>query len=700
MNGSRFLARMLVAQLLSLCLAAGVVRAETEELDAVLEPDPQEAVEPAPHPEGERQVEALEQKGGWLGYSFVEKDGYGGRAMEYGLVRSSRSGGVFYRNLQQDSNLELEGNFLNQHDYHGDLLVDYRGDYRLHLRTESLYHNLDREILFSPAFRFGRTDAATLADYRSVQDAPQDYGIGVVQDWAEFRYRLHNYPMHLNLGYWSLVREGSRQQRFADTSFEGSPNTVYAERRDVEQHIREGRLGVDAHLGPVDVIYDFRARFFKDKNPVPVAEYVDRNNVQGQAERVGGLHQHNEDPDSRFLSHTVKLHTSLTGGVVATASYSVERRENLSRLTDTTGFKHAKVHLQNGAGDLVYTPSKEYSLALKYRRQELDHDNHTLTSNNFVDQVQTLRPSMDITRDIFSATLSYRPARELSLTGEYRGRFTHRDNVSDLPSPATWALPEHSETHTGTLSAYWRPVRGARTSASYGYATTENPSYGASAQKRHEGKLFAGYTRNNSWGATANAVVRREWNDEVERSLVDFPLTPLSYTAYPLTSRERRSENSNLGVWWAPLPGLTLGANYVYLHTHVDQAVLFTGVAAGSEAASEFTSRSHVYGVNATYTVTEALDLSLALQQVKSRSDFTPEAVTFSASADTSGIREITRQKTFITSVSARGEYRFTPAISSIVEYSLRDYDEKNPEFNSGNGTVHAVVASVAAKWD
>ena len=79
---------------------------------------------------------------------------------------------------------------------------------------------------------------------------------------------------------------------------------------------------------------------------------------------------------------------------------------------------------------------------------------------------------------------------------------------------------------------------------------------------------------------------------------------------------------------------------------------------------------------------------------------FQPQGAVFTAvPGDTSGIAEITRQDTVISSVSGRGEYRFTRQFSSSVEYTLQDYNEKNPVYSAYNGTVHAVVAYLKAKW-
>ncbi|MBU5613101.1 hypothetical protein [Geomonas azotofigens] len=667
---------------------------------AAEEPAAQPPVEGAPLPEDERQVEVLEQKGGSLGYNFVFGDDYRGRAMEYGFLKSSRNGGLFYRHMEKDTNLELEGFYLNENDYHADLLMDYKGDYRLHLRTESLYHNLDRELLFSPSFTSGRTDAPTPATYTAVQDPVANYGVSVVQDRADFRYRLHNFPLHVNLGYWRYVKEGTIQQRFADTAFEGATNFIYAQRRGVDQQVQEGRVGLDSHLGPVDLVYDFKVRYFEDRLPTPVQAYEIRNHFNGAEDFRGGVRQHNENPDSSFFSHTIKLHTSLAGGLVGSGSYSFEQRENLSELTDTTGARHMKSYLQNAAGDLIYTPSREYSFAVKYRRQEIDHNKRDPLNNTaFADPVIAAKAPIETTRDLVTGTISYRPTLHLALVGEYRGDFLRRNNVTELPTEMTWGLPESTSTHTGSLSAYYRPVKGLRSSATYSYASADHPAYGASFQNRHEAKLLATYTLNNRWGLTSHAIFRRDQNDEVRKYLVNYPFEPLSFSLAPITSRSTNSENANIGAWWVPFRGLTVGANYSYLHQEVEQGVFFTGVVVGSEAASQFSSRSHVYGVNANYTLSEKSDLAVAAQQIRSSAAFTPSDTSFSLTSSTDGIKEITAQNTVITSLSARGEYRFTSALSTTLEYTFNDYNELKSAYQSYSGTVHAIVAALAAKW-
>lgn len=700
----------IISPLILLLLTAGSAAA-AEPWESSQEPGPVlTAAESAVRQEDERQVETHEAKGGFLGYSFVGGEGYGGRAEPYGYLRSSKSGGLYYKNLQKDQNLDLEGSFLNEKDYHGDLVLDYRGDYRLHLRTESLFHNLSRELLFTPDFRSGRTDLATPSDalyQASQQDARVNYGISFAQDLAAFRYRVHDFPLHVNLGYWRLVKQGTEQQRFADASFEGPVNTVFAQSRAVDRQTHEGSFGIDAHLGWVDLIYDLRVRYFEDRLATPTSDYiarnsVSRNGVDGAPERLGGVQQHNEDPDSRFISHTVKLHSSIAGGLVGSASYSLGERENLSNLTDTTGARHMKAIQQNAAGDLVYTPRPGYTMALKYRRQEIDNDDRgPISSINFVDPVQVVKQQMDLTKDVVIGTVTYRPVRVFSITGEYRGEFLKRTNVSALPTLTTWALPENTETHTGSVSLLYRPAKGMRISGKYGYATTDHPSYGTSFEQKHQGEFLATYTSGSNWGVTGNAVIRRESNDHVEHFLVNAPFAdPVTYTASAPLSRERRTENVNFSCWVAPLPQLTLTANYAFLYNRVEQGVLFTGVFEGSEAATDFVNHSHVYSLNGSYTFNDKLDLSLMLQQIRSSAVFSPDPVNFAVvPGSTEGIRTITEQHSVINTVSTRCQYRFTRELSSSLEYTLREYRESNPAFAGYNGTVYAIAAYLTTNW-
>lgn len=633
--------------------------------------------------------------GGFAGYRFLTIDSYGGRAAEYEYLHSNPSLGADYSSLGKDLKYEMEGSFLNDKDYHGDLLFDYAGDYRFHLRTESLFHNLDREDLFSPApFTLGA------AVYNASIDPTAPFGIRVEQDLATFRYKIHDYPFHLNLGYWRIFKEGSRQLIYADQAFEGTSNTIFSRARAVDRQTHEGTAGFDTHLGPIDLIYTFRIRQFEDNAGIPSDFFAARPEF-GQPNvivRNAGNQQHNEDPDSRFVSHTVKLHTSLAGGIVGAASYTYGKRENLSRLSDIRGADQTSAALQNVAGDFIYTPCKEFTLALKYRLQEVDNSNPATISSVFASpSTIEVRPSLDTRKDVITATFSARPHNLLTFKGEYKGTFLHRDNVNNGNVLLSWKdVPENSETHKGTFTVLSRPLKGLRIKALYGYSATDHPSYGNSSGERHEGQFLVSYSSLNRWGATANYQIARELNDQIERSTITS-VSPLTFNFnLPPLSRDKRANNFTASLWLTPFEKFTITGSYSLLRNRIDQGVFFTVVNTDSRDLTNYTTQAQLFSINGVYHIDEKLDLSLALQQVRSFSEFDPVFNTYTA-GDTSGIKDISRTKTVESSISARADYHLTKNLNCICDYTFKDYDEKNSTLF--NGTVQAVMVYLSSKW-
>ena len=630
----------------------------------------------------------------FAGYRFLQVDGSGGRAAEYDYLHSGPTFGGMYNRVGNDFNFLLDGNYLNDKDYFGDLLADYRGEYRFHLRTESLFHNLDHEKL---------EDKFSGTGYQSNDlDPGGHYGERVEQDEASFRYKLHNFPLHINLGYWRLLRDGSSQLRFSDTMFGYSgTNTVNAMARRLNQETHEGDFGFDAHLGFVDLVYTFQIREFNDNIATPTYNYTSRTPVDPANPALpGGLQQHNEDPDSRYIAHTVKIHTSLDGGIVGAASYSYGTRENRSTLTDIQGASQGRDTLQNAAGDFVYIPCKEFSLALKFRHQEIDRDNPATLFSLVDSSTLSIRPSLDTQRDTITATVSVRATNTLTFKGEYKGDFLHRDNTAFWNEPLAQVsqnLPENSSVHKGTVTVLSRPLKGLSLKAQYNYSVTDNPSYGNSFGEKHEGNLFASYNSPNRWGATANYRLARENNDQLTVST--FASTSFDPIANPIT-RNKSTDNATVSLWYTPIERLTISGSYGFLRAKTDQGVLFQDQPTAPPAAfanTNYTTQAQIYSLTGVFHYNKKLDLSMSLQQIYSFSDLSPESSDFANNGNTANIEQISNTKTVESSISFRAEYHFTKNFSSILDYSYRDYDEKIQRLF--NGTVQSVSAYMSAKW-
>ncbi|ACM21254.1 outer membrane channel, putative [Geotalea daltonii FRC-32] len=630
---------------------------------------------------------------GYTGYRFLTIDNYGGRASKYNYLHSGIIGGASYNRLGQDLKFTLDGNYLNDKDYYGDLNFDYAGEYRFHLRTEALFHNTTGEILFSEPIDF-----PGIAYIPHQDSSLTGYGLKTEQDSASLRYKIHDFPLHVNLGYWRMVKEGTSQIRFADIAFEGTLNNFFARSRSVNRETHEGKIGFDTHLGPIDLIYNFQIRQFINKAEQLRDNYVERN-VFGSIHR-SGIQEHNEDTDSRYFAHTVKLHTSLAGGLVGAGSYTYGKRDNLSRLNDTTGADQTSANLHNYAGDLVYTPFKELSLGFKYRRQEVENRNpSTITNSFFINNILAVRPSIGTEKDVILATLLFRPTNQLTVKGEYKGEFLHRNLVHYLDETLNWYLNENESTHKGSISVISRPLKGLRVTARYGYTSTDHPSYGTSFAQKHEGELTSNYNLSGRLGFTASYRNSRELNDEMQRRVISSSTPPVEYAQFsPLLSRDKTTRNFTTAAWFSPFPKLTITASYGFLQNDMDQGLMFSITGDGSLAASNYRSASHLYSLGTAYRFTEKADLSLTLQEVHSLSEFKPENKTFpDPYGYTSGITELSRSKTVETSFSARGNYRFTRNLTCSMEYMLQDYYDKF--YSQFDGTVHSITAYVSAKW-
>lgn len=626
------------------------------------------------------------------GYRFVDVSREGRRAAEYDRLRSSGAGRFTAGSVGRDLKLVVEGEYLNTKDYNASLLFDYKGYYRLNLRTEALYHNLDHETPHVPI----ATDL----------NPADEYGMYVRQDSVNFRYKFHDYPIHLNLGHWMLVRDGYSQLRFSDYGFDESPdpadldannqdrrNRLLFRTRPVKNHTQEGTIGFDAHLGPVNILYTFLIRQLDDGIAPPGFQFAPRYGENGALIRSAGLLQHNTTPESRYYSHTAKLYTSLTGGIIGSASYSYGKRDNQSSLTTVAGADQTSNTLQNVAGDFVYTPCQWFSFSVKYRHQEIDRDTPSVVQvPSLSNPLVGVRSGMDTRRDVVSANFSLRPNTILTVNGEYRGDFLQRSNTgTDVDR---WRLPDTTSSNRGTMTLLYRPFKGMRLRALYAYTATDSPSYGTEAENRHEGNILASYTMAGRWGISASYKIVRENNDHITQDVTTFDDPPLHGTL--TLPRDRRSVHGAASVWFAPLEPLMVSVSAGYLRDHSDQAILLSRFLLGGYAGTQYTSEAQIVSLNASYRFTERVDLSLALQQVRSLSDFKPEDTTADG-ISTFLIRDVSRAKTIENSLSARVNYHLSRLVSCGLDYSYRDYDNKLSSLYEGN--VHQVTALVRAKW-
>lgn len=628
------------------------------------------------------------------GYRFVTPVDNARAAAPYLRLKGGLMGGIAAGSIAPDLKVSGAATVINEDDYHAELLLDGGGAYRFNLESQALWHNLLTEQL-SP------TGTVVTQDL----NPGQEYGLRVSTHQMEGRVRLGNNPFHLSLGYWELHREGVQQSRFSDHYFNDPASSVRSVANQVDQVTREGTIGLDGMFGPLGVAYTFRIRDFIDQS----GPYRNTFNSSAGGTLLPGNQVYAATPDNRVISHTVKLYSDMSGGVQGAAAYTLLQRENNGGTGDAHPSSAPQDTVQAVSGDIRYTPLKELSFALKYRHQQIDRQSPDTISYSFASipasgtipgtmtttpGVLLVRPSSDYREDSIAASLTYQPRSSTQLRLEYRAQREARLGLPDSQHPDAPQARYDDErlTHTGKITASWKPVNGTKLKAIYSYASCDNPAYTASFSQQHAAQLFATITPGHRWGVTASYLGKYE-NVEHQGRVT----TTSSVLTLP---RETVASSANTSIWFAPLSRLTVTTSYSFLDNATHQSLLFSNLSADSRVAADYRSFAHVYGIDAVYAVSEQIDFGVSLQQVHSTSRFSVPLAQFTDANNqfysTAGITELTASRASETGLATRLDWRITPRYGVVLEYNLRRYSLGS---DSGDGSLHTVMTLLSGHW-
>lgn len=630
------------------------------------------------------------------GYRYLDSSAKGFAASPYSKLKSDPIWGLSAGTLGSDLKLSVAATVINIDDYHAEIFFDGGGAYRFHLESEALWHNLLTEQL--PPATAGLVTTKNLAP-------GTDYGIRFSTHGADAKVRLGNNPLHLSIGYWELNRKGNVQTIFSDFSSFDNSNTLLSTVSGKDQTTREGTLGIDGQFGSLGVAYAFRIRDFSDQSTVN--RYNFASTAGGAA--TPGNQAISVTPDNQTTSHTIKLYSDMSGGLSGAAAYSYLQRKNNGGDGDARPSSVPRDTIHIASGDLRYTPFKELSFALKYRHQQIDRESPetittafaTIPTTGTIPATMTstpgvllVHPSSDSIRDTLILSSAYQPDPSSQIRLEYRAELESRSELQNRLEPDDPAIREKDsrQTHTGKVTAFWKPLNGIKLTALYSYADCDNPAYSSSFSQQHTGQFIATLNRSKRWGATSSYLGRYETTDNnvVARDTESRLTLP----------RENLNTSLNTSIWFTPMSRLTVTSSYSYLENDSNQTVLFSRRFADSLAASNYKASAHIYGIDAVYALTEQVDLGASFQQVFSHSRFTVEAAQFTDAANTlyttDGMSEITALDATETGFSARADWRMTSAYGFSLEYAFRNYDSGN---NQLDGSTHSIMTLLTGHW-
>lgn len=407
---------------------------------------------------------------GWVfaGFRYVDGDELS-RVSEYEDEESTVTLGIEGIACPLPHRYHIHSEYLGESNYYGDLGYAYRDLLLFRDIFDGVHHNLDHYHYLYP-----NTQGASYVD-RSVAD--ENY-IDFYKNDLLLRLKAPDYPFHVFFKNKYVGREGGIEERFWTGSVLNMIKT--SQTRTIDWDSQEITLGLNSHLGPVEIEYAYAQADF---DPGTDNVLYDHYAFSPVFRRPADIYPHNVIPETESFANSLKFHSSYTGQIVASATFSNTSNKNTYSGTEAENWK--------AAFDLRWIPDPAVSFFLKYRHNELDKDNpdEVVVKGLIYSETNPVRPLISTRSDLVSLSARYRPLTMLTLIGKYEFELRDRSDVEE------WmVLPDSSEVHRINLTAHARPVSELKLKGIYDYITYSDPAYNTEPDDTNKLRFNATYT--------------------------------------------------------------------------------------------------------------------------------------------------------------------------------------------------------------
>ena len=560
---------------------------------------------------------------------------------------------------RDSSHLRIDSMVNGEKDYLAEFHYDYTGRLRFSLLDESLLHLLDHQPL-PPA----SAQIATI-------DPSADFDLQFRQQDVALKYSPQFLASHVTLRYHRTSKNGEQQLRYLNENPDGNCTSqchIISRTRPVDQVTQEFFVMADAHLGPLEMSIDHLQRRHDNQAEIPTDIFS------------SGSQQHDVLPDNRYGLTTFKIHNSQAGGLVAAASASAGKRKNESEQSDV-GAIRAETDIFKGAGDLSWTPAPLVTFAFRYRITQIDNE------------IGALFEAIDVTRNIYGATVVVRPTRRVTAKGDYQHEEIRRDHTRN---DSFWVLPENEAIDRLALDVQYRPFVKSTTRFDLGYLYTRSsdPAYAMANENTHVFKAGALLSPAINWGANAN--LRAE---EGENGGVTAPLSSGQF----LFDRNSHKRDATVNTWFMPHQRLTVGTTLGYSHLLIEQDLRFGRYAAATDVvAPDVETRQIVRtaAVNANLSLNKKLSCNADLHHVRGSYQYAPEFQEQNVGIlvlSAAGLKDIDSIELRQNGLSAGLNWQLQERLSLGFRYVYDYYhDIKNTRLDA---TVQSYMVTVAKSW-
>jgi hypothetical protein len=640
--------------LLLLIVGLWITEAYAQEADQALSPDAEQAESVQP----EVYVFPVIQPEFTLtgGYRYVHVNG-SSRAEEFEYLHDSLVLGGELRTVSLNQRLHLDLDVRNGKDYYGDISYAYKDLVLFRAVNSTLFHNLDNIMLFT----FGPSQLALN------KDPKETYGLKVGISNLLLRLKVPDFPAHLYVEGNFVDKDGTEQQMFYKQFTSSADNTRTSGKRDIDSLTSVYTIGANSHLGPVEAdVSHSEKRFDVDGDRILV------DTIGAGSNRTEGDYYHNLIPELKSSTNTLKLHTSYTGGLVASATLSQTDKENRD--------SGAKADYFFAAGDITWMPMTQLTFFLKYRHQERDVDNSdTVTVQNLTDLSKysyAVRDSISSISDSVSGTVRYRPLKGVMLKADYAYEDIRREDVA-----AWFTIPDSTQRQKLSLSGDVRIMANLKLNAKYIHKDINNPATNIEPDHSDEGQLRLSWMPLPGLNTFVSYDIKKE-----KRDSLDF----VTDTDAVIHADNRKVNNDRLigTVSYALFSNLSATASFAYMHDKVRQDIRIAP-AYRHEIPYKTTARNYSFDVH--YNLKSFISLDAGISHTVSQGMF----------YNLDSIASFSELKIRETTYSASGEYQSRGGYTAGIQYRYTTFkDVLDNIYNDVNdGRASIILLTISKKW-
>ena len=461
----------------------------------------------------------------FLGYRWIsQKDAL--KAAEYIYPHSSATFGLDFVACPLPFRYHVNSEFLSSYDFYTDAGFAYKDLVLFRDILVGAHHNLEH-------FNYHLSTESPVI--HTDNNEGDKYYTDFTSNLVTLRLKQPDFPLHAFLTHRYVDQEGKLQQRFM-TGTVGSPNKI-SESRDFTWNSSALKLGANSHLGPVELEYAYdQAKF----NPGP-------NNIL-----YDGTDPHHVVPETESSAHSLKFHSSYTGGIVTAATLSNLYEKNNYSLTESTTWK--------GAFDFTWIPDPLVGIFFKYR-----HRNVNMDTPDVVTLVGPVRDGISYGKDIFSLSTRYRPLNYLSLLATYEFSHLERKDVAEWD-----ILPGQTNIHTINFTTHVKPLDRVKVTGSYEVKIYDQPAYNNTPDNSNKLRLTTTYTPTPWLNVYLEYLLAM-----TERNALSYIINDPSLSVLEFGERDGRRDQFLASLTTALSPKLSMTTSWFYQRWDVQQDLVY-----------------------------------------------------------------------------------------------------------------------------